>query len=94
MDRDAVHRLAELSKLRLTRQQEARAQAQIQRLLDAFAVLEEVSTDDVEPSPYPLPIAHRGRPDVPEPGLPQDEVLENAPEQRAGCFRVPRVVEG
>ena len=62
--------------------------------LYAFAVLAEVPTDDVEPSPYPLPIAHRGRPDVAEPGLPQDEVLENAPEQRAGCFRVPRVVEG
>lgn len=94
MDRDAVHRLAHLSKLRLTAEQAIRVEARIQRLLDAFAVLEEISTDGIEPSPYPLPMAHRGRADVAEPGLPQEEVLANAPERRAGCFRVPRVVEG
>jgi aspartyl-tRNA(Asn)/glutamyl-tRNA(Gln) amidotransferase subunit C len=93
MDRDGVRRLAELAKLRLTPAEEERAQGQIQRLLDAFAVLQEVPTSGVDPSPYPLPIPHRGRPDVVGPALPPQEVLANAPEQRAGCFRVPRMVD-
>jgi len=94
MDRQAIHGLAGLAKLRLTPDQEERARAQMERLLEAFEILQEVPTDDVEPSPYPLPIAHRTRADVPEPPLPQDEVLANAPEQRAGSFRVPRMVDG
>ena len=94
MDRAGVRRLAELSKLSLTDDQEDRALAQIEKLLDAFAVLEEAPTDDVEPSPYPMPIPHRLRRDQAGPGLAQEEVLQNAPEQRSGCFRVPRMVEG
>lgn len=94
MDPTVVRRVAGLAKLRLTAAQEERALAQMQRLLQAFRILEEAPTEGVEPSPYPLPIAHRMRPDEAAPGLSQHEVLANAPEQRGGCFRVPRMVEG
>ena len=94
MEREALDRLADLAKLRLSPEQHARATQRLERLLDAFAVLEQVPTDDVEASPYPLPIPHRLRPDAAEPGLTQDDVLGGAPEVRGGCFRVPRVVEG
>lgn len=67
---------------------------QIERLLGHFVVLQEVDTEGVEPSAYPITIPHRTRPDVPEAPLPRDEVLKNAPASRGGCFLVPRVVEG
>lgn len=86
--------LASLSKLALDPAQEARAHAQIERLLGYFDVLQNVDTDGVEPSPYPMPIAHRLREDVPAPVLGQEEVLANAPRQRAGAFLVPRIVDG
>jgi aspartyl/glutamyl-tRNA(Asn/Gln) amidotransferase, C subunit len=33
------------------------------------------------------------RPDVVEPSLPLEELLENAPETAAGCFRMPRITD-
>jgi aspartyl-tRNA(Asn)/glutamyl-tRNA(Gln) amidotransferase subunit C len=94
MDREALEHLADLAKLHLDPATAARAAAQLGRLLDAFTVLQEVATDGVAASPYPLPITARLRPDEPAAPLSQDEVLANAPEQSAGCFRVPRMVEG
>lgn len=94
MDIDGVRRLAELSKLRLTAEQAERTRGQIEQLLDAFAVLKEAPTEGIEASPYPMPITHRLRADEPQPTLSQEDVLHNAPEQRSGCFRVPRMVDG
>lgn len=94
MEPEALRELAELAKLRLTPEQEARALARMDRVLAAFEGLAEAPTEAVEPSPYPLPIAHRTRPDEIEPPLSQDEVLALAPEKRSGCFRVPRMVDG
>ena len=94
MDRDTVRDLCRLAKLRLDEDQMARAQEQMTRLLGYFDMLEAVSTDAVQASPYPVRIPHRPRPDEAEPALSQDEVLQNAPAQSAGAFLVPRVVEG
>ena len=94
MDTKQLRHLAELAKLRLTPAQEERAGAQIERLLRAFEVLQLADTSGVEPSPYPRQIGHRTRPDQPRPGLDPEEVIANADEHRAGCIRVPRVVEG
>jgi aspartyl-tRNA(Asn)/glutamyl-tRNA(Gln) amidotransferase subunit C len=94
MDLGALQHLADLAKLHLDDATAARAAEQLDRLLAAFTVLQEVDTDGVPASPYPLPIAARLRPDVAGAPLSQDEVLANAPEQSAGCFRVPRMVDG
>lgn len=94
MDASEFRRLADLAKLRFSADQEERAGAQIDRLLEAFAILGDANTDDVEPSPYPLELEHRSRPDLPGPCLTPEDVVANAPEHRGGCFRVPRVVEG
>ena len=94
MDREALDHLADLAKLHLDAATAARAGERLGRLLEAFTILQEVDTEGVAASPYPLPITPRLRADEPAAPLPQDEVLANAPEQSAGCFRVPRMVEG
>jgi aspartyl-tRNA(Asn)/glutamyl-tRNA(Gln) amidotransferase subunit C len=98
MDLADLAQLAELARLRAIETTDGdrgrHLGAQIADLLAHFAVLGEVDTEGVEPSAYPLPIPHRTRPDRPQPPLPVDEVLGNAPRRRAGCFLVPRVVEG
>ncbi len=94
MDRETVRELCSLSKLNLDEGQMTRAQEHITRLLGYFDMLQGVNTDAVAASPYPLPIPHRPRADEAEPPLSQDEVLQNAPAQRAGSFLVPRVVAG
>ena len=94
MDRSTVRDLAALCKLNLDEAQEARAEAQMGRLLEYFGMLERVDTDGVEPSPYPLDLPHRPRPDNPEEVLSQQQALDNAPLKRGGAFLVPRVVDG
>ncbi len=94
MDRSTVRDLAALCKLNLDEAQEARAEAQMGRLLEYFGMLERVDTDGVEPSPYPMAMSPRPRADDPEEVLSQDEVLDNAPMKRGGAFLVPRVVDG
>lgn len=94
MDRDTIQELMSLSKLNLSEEQRARAQEQIARLLEYFDMLQAVSTEDVEASPYPVAIPLRARPDTPEPPLAKETVLQNAPAQRASSFLVPRVIEG
>ena len=61
MDENALRRLADLAKLRLTEDEEHALRAQMDRVLEAFRVLEEVDTSGVEASPYPLAIPHRTR---------------------------------
>lgn len=86
--------LAKLSRLRLPDEECQRSTAEVTKLLQAFTMLQDANTDTVEPSAYPLPIPARLRTDLPNQPLTQEEVLSNAPQQRAGCFLVPRVVEG
>ncbi|MCA8958089.1 MAG: Asp-tRNA(Asn)/Glu-tRNA(Gln) amidotransferase subunit GatC [Planctomycetes bacterium] len=89
-----VAQLAVLAKLRLDPDAAEEAVGHVRRLLDRFAAIQGVDTAGVAPSPYPLEIPHRLRPDLVEPALPLAEVLQNAPATRAGCFAVPRVVDG
>ena len=86
--------LARQSRLRPPKASDTRATEEVRKLLTAFAMLQDVNTDGVEPSAYPLPIQARLRPDEPEEALPQDEVLGGTSHQRSGCFLVPRVVDG
>jgi len=94
VDKDTVHTLARLVRLRLSPEQEERARDQMGRLLEAFQSLQALDTEGVEPSAYPLPLHHRSRSDEPGPVLTQEEVLANAPRRRSGSFLVPRIVEG
>lgn len=94
MDRNIIQELMSLSKLNLDEAQIRRAEEQIARLLGYFEMLQGADTEAVEASPYPVAIPMRPRPDVAEPSLPQEDVLQNAPAQRAGAFLVPRVIEG
>ena len=45
------------------------------------------------PTASPIPHANVFREDVPEPSLPVEEALRNAPEREGDRFRVPRITE-
>ncbi len=94
MDEQSTRELVNMARLRLSADQEERVRAHVQRLLDHFAELAAVPTDDVEASPYPMNLNLRSRVDEPDTPLGQEATLINAPASRAGCFLVPRVVEG
>ncbi|MED5045451.1 Asp-tRNA(Asn)/Glu-tRNA(Gln) amidotransferase subunit GatC, partial [Geobacillus stearothermophilus] len=50
-------------------------------------------TENVPPTSHVLDMRNVMREDIPEPGLPREEVLKNAPDQQDGQFRVPAILE-
>lgn len=93
MDRELVQQLSRLAALELDDQTAAALAARLDRILLAFASLQQVNTTAVTPSSYPLPLALRLRPDEPGPVLARDAVLANARQTAGDAFLVPRVVD-
>jgi aspartyl-tRNA(Asn)/glutamyl-tRNA(Gln) amidotransferase subunit C len=90
IDLDHVARLARLS---LADEEKEQLREQLGVILEHAARVGEVAADDVPPTAYAIPRANVFRDDVPEPSLPQAEVLAGAPETQDGRFKVVRIVE-
>ena len=88
-----IEHVARLARLALTEEEKQRLREQLALILEHAAKVGEVATEDVPPTAYAIPRANVYREDVPEPSLPQAEVLANAPEQEDGRFKVVRIVE-
>lgn len=88
-----VQHIAELAKLELTDAERERFRQQLSAVLDYAAALRAVDTSAISPTACVLPLRTVLRDDTPRPSLPRDELLANAPETEAGCFKVPAVLE-
>ena len=88
-----VEHIAKLARLELTNEQKARYRGQLEAILDHFARLQELDTEDVSPtasvSVGQMPL----RKDEPRPGLSKDNLLKNAPKQDKDQFKIPPVFE-
>jgi aspartyl-tRNA(Asn)/glutamyl-tRNA(Gln) amidotransferase subunit C len=92
VDIDIEH-VARLARLELTDEEKERLRAQLGMILEHAARVGEVAAADVPPTASPIPRSNVYRDDVPEPSLPVDEALRNAPERRGDRFGVPRIAE-
>jgi aspartyl-tRNA(Asn)/glutamyl-tRNA(Gln) amidotransferase subunit C len=88
-----IEHVARLARLALTDDEKERLRAQLGQILEHAATVGEVAADDVPPTATPIPRANVFRDDEPEPSLPVDEALRNAPDRDGERFRVPRIVE-
>ena len=66
---------------------------QLTSILDYAEKLNELDTSDVRPTAHVLPVNNVLREDVVTPSLDREKVLQNAPSQENGCFKVPKVIE-
>ena len=87
---DHVARLARLSLSDVERQTFAR---QLDEILSYAEGLQGLDTAGVEPMRHAA-ATESFRADTPEPGLPRDRVVEDAPDPAEGLFRVPRILAG
>ena len=71
----------------------ARYQEQLSAILDYFAQLSSLDTDEIPPTSSVLPVRSVLRPDQMRPGLSQEALLGNASEVESGQFRVPPVLD-
>ena len=88
-----IEHVAMLARLQLSDDEKVQLAAQLGQILTHAARVGEVAAADVVPTASPIPRANVYRDDVPEPSLPVDEALRNAPERDGDRFRVPRIAE-
>ena len=93
MDRLNLKHLARLARLQLDPAQEEGLSRDMERILAFFQSLESLDTEGIEPAARPFPLPGRLRKDKAGPLLERERVLENAPDQAEGFFRVPPVLE-
>ena len=90
--KDDVEKVAKLAKLQLSEEEKERFRGDLEQILGYVDKLSEVDTESVVPTEYGHSSSTTLREDRIEPSLPQDEAIRNAPEQKDGFFRVPKVI--
>jgi aspartyl-tRNA(Asn)/glutamyl-tRNA(Gln) amidotransferase subunit C len=93
IDRALLSRLEEMARLHIPADRQPVVRERLQRIVEAFAALRDLPTARAEATPSAPPAPTPLRPDQAGPVLTPAEVLANAPQQAAGCFLVPRVVD-
>jgi len=87
-----VEHVALLSRLELTDEEKGEQLRELNKILESMEVLNKVDTNDVEPLAHVLPIHNVLREDELRATLPKEKVLQNAPEEDEGMFKVPKIV--
>jgi aspartyl-tRNA(Asn)/glutamyl-tRNA(Gln) amidotransferase subunit C len=85
--------VANLARLALTEAEKEMFSRQLGDVLRYIEKLSAVDVSRVEPTAHAFPVANVWAEDVPQPGLPVEAALKNAPAQRDNMIVVPVVVE-
>ncbi len=94
IDRATVLHVAALARLQVRDDELPRLTAQMGRILEYVALLDELDLAGVEPTSHAMDLTGSLRADEPRPGLSPAEALANAPDPMPPYFRVPQVIEG
>lgn len=79
-----------LAKLALSDEEKEAARHDMERMLDYIDELNELDTSGVEPMTHVFPVQNVFREDKVTNADDRDAMLQNAPEQKDGCYVVPR----
>ena len=93
LSKEAVTHVADLARLEFSEAETDRLAEVMGDVLGYMDTLNKLDTTDVKPTEHILPVKNVFRKDEIKPSLPIDQVLANAPDAEAGCFKVPRVLE-
>jgi aspartyl-tRNA(Asn)/glutamyl-tRNA(Gln) amidotransferase subunit C len=87
-----VRHVAKLARLALPEEKLAKLTQQLESILEYVAQIGSVDVSNVPPMAHALPIHNVFREDVPQPALPLEQVLANAPETDGAFFKVPKII--
>jgi len=90
---DEVKHVANLARLAITEEEAEKFTKQLDAIITFAEQLNELDTDNVEPTSHVLDMKNVFREDIPKAGLPVEEVLKNAPDSENGQIKVPAIIE-
>ena len=88
-----IEDIALLARLHLSEEERTLFSGQLGSVIQYIDTLNELDTSDIEPTAHVLPIKNVFREDRLKPSLPQEKVLQNAPEKSDHFFSVPKIIE-
>src|SRR5919205_3707027 len=89
---EQVKHVANLARLAITEEEVEKFTKQLDKIITFAEQLNELDTENVKPTYHVLDMKNVLREDVPQKGLPREEVLKNAPEHENGQIRVPSIL--
>ncbi|CRK82376.1 Asp-tRNA(Asn)/Glu-tRNA(Gln) amidotransferase subunit GatC [Neobacillus massiliamazoniensis] len=89
---EQVKHVANLARLAITEEEAEKMTKQLDAIITFAEQLNELDTENVEPTYHVLNMKNVLREDVSQQGLPREEVLENAPQHQDGQFKVPSIL--
>jgi len=89
---DQVKHVANLARLAITEEEVEKFTKQLDKIITFAEQLNELDTENVKPTYHVLDMKNVLREDVPQKGLPREEVLKNAPEHQDGQIKVPSIL--
>jgi aspartyl-tRNA(Asn)/glutamyl-tRNA(Gln) amidotransferase subunit C len=89
IDREQVLHVARLARLALSDEEIERMAGELSGILEHVDRISGLDLDGVEPTAHVVALENVLRADDPEPSLPRDRALEQAPDAVDGAFRVP-----
>lgn len=89
---DDVRKVAQLARLELPEAKVATYTAQLERILDYVAQLEQVDTEGVPPTTRAVEVLNVTREDRVEPTPVREQLLDLAPQREGDFFRVPKIL--
>jgi len=93
ISKDDVIKVSELARLEFKEEEVEKFTQQLGNILEHIEKLNELDTDNVEPTSHVLDISTPLREDKVVEWLSTEEVLKNAPESEDDFFVVPQVIE-
>lgn len=93
VDADTVRRIGRLARIRITEDEVAAYEGELNAILGFVEQLDEVDIEGVEPMTSVTPMTLRRRDDAVTDGGYADKIVANAPISEDNFFMVPKVVE-
>jgi len=81
------------SRLELSEKEKVTLGSQLEQILNYMEQLNRLDTTGVEPTSHAIPLSNVFKEDEVKPSIPHEEVLAIAPEEEAGHFKVPKIIE-
>jgi aspartyl-tRNA(Asn)/glutamyl-tRNA(Gln) amidotransferase subunit C len=87
-----IARIAKLARMGLSEEETAKMSAELGQIVEFVEQLQQVDVSDTPPTDQVTGLEDVWREDVVRPGLPREQLLANAPEQKDGYIVVKRVL--
>ena len=94
LSEDTLDYISKLALIELKEEEKEKFIHQLEQILDYFRKLNNLNTDDIEPTRHPIEgLNNVFREDIPGRSLSNEEALKNAKYTKDGYFKAPRILK-